>query len=60
MDEVAKLTGRVYKPFQYEGAPDAEKVIISMGSSCDVAHETINKITRPSTRCSRAAKRSVS
>ena len=46
MDEVAKLTGRVYKPFQYEGAPDAEKVIISMGSSCDVAHETINKRER--------------
>ncbi|MBQ8074073.1 MAG: pyruvate:ferredoxin (flavodoxin) oxidoreductase [Clostridia bacterium] len=44
MDEVAKLTGRVYKPFQYEGAPDAEKVIISMGSSCDVAHETVNKM----------------
>ena len=44
MDEVAKLTGRVYKPFQYEGAPDAEKVIISMGSSCDVAHETVNKL----------------
>ena len=44
MDEVAKLTGRVYKPFQYEGAPDADKVIISMGSSCDVAHETVNKM----------------
>ncbi|MBO7664052.1 MAG: pyruvate:ferredoxin (flavodoxin) oxidoreductase, partial [Clostridia bacterium] len=44
MDEVAKLTGRVYKPFIYEGAPDADKVIISMGSSCDVAHETINKM----------------
>ena len=44
MDEVAKLTGRAYKPFQYEGAPDAEKIIISMGSSCDVAHETINKM----------------
>ncbi|MBR2698317.1 MAG: pyruvate:ferredoxin (flavodoxin) oxidoreductase, partial [Clostridia bacterium] len=44
MDAVAKLTGRVYKPFQYEGAPDAEKVILSMGSSCDVAHETVNKM----------------
>ena len=44
MDAVAKLTGRVYKPFQYEGAPDAEKIIISMGSSCDVAHETVNKM----------------
>ena len=44
MDAVAKLTGRAYKPFQYDGAPDAEKVIISMGSSCDVAHETVNKM----------------
>ncbi len=44
MDEVAKLTGRVYKPFQYEGAPDAECVILSMGSSCDVEHETVNKM----------------
>ena len=44
MNAVAKLTGRTYKPFQYEGAPDAEKIIISMGSSCDVAHETVNKM----------------
>ena len=44
MDEVAKLTGRAYKPFQYEGAPDAECVILSMGSSCDVEHETVNKM----------------
>ena len=44
MDEVAKLTGRAYKPFQYEGAPDAEMVILSMGSSCDVEHETVNKM----------------
>ena len=44
MNAVAKLTGRCYKPFQYEGAPDAEKIIISMGSSCDVAHETVNKM----------------
>ena len=44
MDEVAKLTGRAYKPFVYEGAPDADKIIISMGSSCDVAHETVNKM----------------
>ena len=44
MDAVAKLTGRAYKPFQYEGAPDADKVIIAMGSGCDVAHETVNKM----------------
>ena len=44
MAEVEKLTGRHYEPFQYEGAPDAEKVIIAMGSGCDVAHETVNKL----------------
>ena len=44
MADVEKLTGRHYEPFQYEGAPDAEKVIIAMGSGCDVAHETVNKL----------------
>ncbi|MBR6028219.1 MAG: pyruvate:ferredoxin (flavodoxin) oxidoreductase [Clostridia bacterium] len=44
MDDVAKVIGRSYKPFQYEGAPDAEYVIISMGSSCDAIHETVNKL----------------
>ena len=44
MNEVSALTGRTYKPFQFEGAPDAEKVIIAMGSACDVAHETANKM----------------
>ncbi|MCQ2453775.1 MAG: pyruvate:ferredoxin (flavodoxin) oxidoreductase, partial [Clostridia bacterium] len=44
MNDVAKLTGRTYKPFQYEGAADAEKIIVCMGSGCDVIHETINKM----------------
>ena len=44
MDEVAKFTGRAYKPFKYEGAPDADKVIIAMGSGCDAIHETVNKL----------------
>ncbi|MBQ6173177.1 MAG: pyruvate:ferredoxin (flavodoxin) oxidoreductase [Clostridia bacterium] len=44
MDEVAKVTGRAYKPFVYEGAPDADKVIIAMGSGCDAIHETVNKL----------------
>lgn len=42
MEEVGKLTGRNYKPFDYVGAPDAERVIISMGSSCDAIEETVN------------------
>ncbi len=41
MDEFAKLTGRQYKCYEYFGAPDAERVIILMGSGCDVTHETV-------------------
>ena len=41
MDKVAKLTGRAYKLFDYVGAPDAERVIVTMGSSCDVVEETV-------------------
>ena len=35
MKKVAELTGREYKLFDYVGAPDAERVIIAMGSGCD-------------------------
>lgn len=42
MKEIGKITGREYKPFDYYGAPDAENIIIAMGSVCDTAEETIN------------------
>ena len=42
MDKVGKLTGRKYKPFDYVGAPDAERVIIAMGSGCEAIEETVN------------------
>ncbi|MGI6299172.1 MAG: pyruvate:ferredoxin (flavodoxin) oxidoreductase [Saccharofermentanales bacterium] len=42
MDEMNKLTGRDYKLFNYYGDPDAERIIISMGSVCDAAEETID------------------
>ncbi|MBP3410993.1 MAG: pyruvate:ferredoxin (flavodoxin) oxidoreductase, partial [Clostridia bacterium] len=42
MKQVGELTGRNYKPFDYVGAPDAERVIIAMGSGCDAIEETIN------------------
>ena len=32
MKEITKLTGREYKPFTYYGAPDAENIIVAMGS----------------------------
>ena len=46
MGEVAKLTGRAYKLFDYYGAPDAEEVIVAMGSSCEAIHETIDVLLK--------------
>ena len=42
MGEINKLTGRDYRLFNYYGAPDAERVIVAMGSACDVIRETID------------------
>jgi pyruvate-ferredoxin/flavodoxin oxidoreductase len=42
MNKVSKKTGRAYKPFDYVGAPDAEHVIVAMGSICDTIEETID------------------
>ena len=44
MEKVGELTGRPHKPFDYVGAPDAEYVIVAMGSGCDVITETVNKL----------------
>jgi pyruvate-ferredoxin/flavodoxin oxidoreductase len=41
MNEINKLTGRDYKPFNYYGAPDAEEVVILMGSGAETAKETV-------------------
>ncbi len=41
MDAFAKLTGRQYRPFDYVGAPDAERVIVVMGSGAETVHETV-------------------
>ena len=44
MDKVAAVTGRQYKLFEYTGAPDAEHVIVAMGSACETIEETITKL----------------
>ncbi len=44
MDKVSALTGRSYHLFDYVGAPDAENVIVVMGSGADAIEETINKM----------------
>ncbi len=42
MDQLAELTGRQYHLFDYTGAPDAERVIVVMGSGAETARETAN------------------
>jgi pyruvate-ferredoxin/flavodoxin oxidoreductase len=42
MAEITKITGREYKPFTYYGAPDAENIIIAMGSVTETIKETID------------------
>ncbi len=41
MDRFAALTGRSYHLFDYVGAPDAERVIVIMGSGAETVHETV-------------------
>ena len=42
MAEISKITGREYKPFTYYGDPDAENVVIAMGSVTETIKETID------------------
>ena len=42
MAEISKLTGREYKPFTYYGDPNAENIIVAMGSITETAKETID------------------
>ncbi|MDR1974353.1 MAG: pyruvate:ferredoxin (flavodoxin) oxidoreductase [Bacteroidales bacterium] len=42
MQEIGKITGREYKPFTYYGAPDAENIVIAMGSVTEVTQETVD------------------
>ncbi len=45
MDKFAQLTGRQYKLFEYVGAPDAERIIIIMGSGAEAVEETVHHLT---------------
>ena len=45
MGKINAKLGTDYKLFNYYGAPDAERVIIAMGSICDVAEEVIDHLT---------------
>ena len=45
MDKFAKIVGRQYHLFDYVGAPDAERVVVLMGSGAEAAEETVNYLT---------------
>lgn len=42
MREISKITGREYHLFNYYGAPDADRMIIAMGSMCEAIEETVD------------------
>lgn len=42
MQEIKKITGREYHPFDYYGSPDAESIIVAMGSVCETIEETLD------------------
>ncbi len=44
MDRFARQTGRAYHLFDYVGAPDADRVIVLMGSGAETAHETVEHL----------------
>ena len=44
MGEISELTGRHYLPFDYYGDPEAENIIIAMGSVCETIKETIDHL----------------
>lgn len=45
MKELSKLTGREYHPFTYYGAPDAENIIVAIGSVTSTIKETIDYLS---------------
>ena len=50
MDELAQRTGRQYQIYEYHGAPDAERLVVLMGSGCETAHETVDYLNRQGER----------
>src|SRR5581483_7581812 len=44
MDQFAQMTGRQYHLFDYFGHPEAERVIVIMGSGAETAHETVERM----------------
>ncbi len=50
MKKVSDLTGREYNLFDYVGHPEAERVIVAMGSGCEAIEESINELNNQGER----------
>ncbi len=50
MDKFPQVVGRSYHLFDYVGAPDAERVIVMMGSGAETAHETVEHLNQSGER----------
>ena len=46
MERFAELTGRRYKLFEFVGEPQAERVVVMMGSGCETAEETVESLNK--------------
>ena len=46
MKKISEITGREYAPFTYYGAPDADRVIVAMGSVTETVKETIDEMMK--------------
>ena len=57
MRRFAAQTGRTYEPFEYVGAPDAERVVVLMGSGVGAAREAIAALTAAGERVGAVAVR---
>ena len=51
MGEISELTGREYRPFTYYGDPDAENIIVAMGSVTETIKETIDYLASQGRKC---------
>jgi pyruvate-ferredoxin/flavodoxin oxidoreductase len=51
MERFAKVTGRAYQLYEYHGHPQAEQVIIAMGSACETISRTIDHLNSRGARC---------
>ena len=51
MNEINKITGSNYKPFNYYGCEDATEIIVAMGSVCDTIRETVDYLNNNGYKC---------